>query len=209
MGEPQAIVAVLAGGRGQRIGGSKALSRLAGQELIRHPLRAARAAGLEAVVVAKPATALPAALKERVLREPEQPRHPLCGAITALRFAETRSPAPAVLLLACDMPFLTAPLLVWLASLDGAVLAELDGRVQPLPARVLPAHRAELSDALLARSSLREALGALTPRIVGEQELSRFGSPKRLCFNVNDSEDLQRAESWLPRGDQARAEWPS
>jgi molybdenum cofactor guanylyltransferase len=203
MVERRAIVAVLAGGNGRRIGGAKALRPLAGRPLICHPLQAAHAAGLEALVVAKPATALPPGLPAQVLHEPHWPTHPLCGALTALSFAETRSPSPAVLLLACDMPFLTAALLAWLAELDGAALAEVGGHSQPLPARLTSAHRQPLSEALAAQASLRDALSSLAPRIISERELSRFGCPQHLCFNVNDSEDLSLAERSLSRAGEA------
>ncbi len=190
------MVAVLAGGRGERLGGAKATVLLGGRPLICRPLAAAREAGLEAIVIAKPSTPLPA-LDERVLYEPESPRHPLCGVIAALELAAARAPAPAVLLLACDMPFLTSPLLAWLASLEGAAMAEVDGRRQPLLARCLPAQLPALRVALAAQRSLRVAIASLAPRIVDERELSRFGEPQRLCFNVNDAEDLRRAERWL------------
>ena len=48
-----ALVAVLAGGRGERIGGAKPTRALAGRALIDYPLSAAREARLETVVVAK------------------------------------------------------------------------------------------------------------------------------------------------------------
>jgi molybdopterin-guanine dinucleotide biosynthesis protein A len=196
MADPSPIVAVLAGGRGERLGGAKAMTPLGGRPLICHPLAAARGAGLEALVVAKPSTRLPP-IAEVVLHEPEQPRHPLCGVLTALEHAAARSPAPAVLLLACDMPFLTSPLLGWLASLDGAAMAELGGRPQPLLSRCEPGHLPVLRRALEERRSLSGALRELAPRVVDERELARFGSPERLCFNVNDAEDLRRAEQWL------------
>ena len=63
------IVAVLAGGRGRRMGASKATVALAGEPLISRPLAAARAAGLEAVVVAKPDTALPELVRSVNTRE--------------------------------------------------------------------------------------------------------------------------------------------
>jgi molybdopterin-guanine dinucleotide biosynthesis protein A len=196
MADPSAIAAVLAGGRGERLGGAKAMTPLGGRPLICHPLAAARGAGLEALVVAKPSTRLPA-LAELVLHEPERPRHPLCGVLTALEHAAARSPAPAVLLLACDMPFLTSPLLGWLASLEGAAMAEVDGRAQPLLSRCEPGHLPVLRRALEERRSLSAAIEVLAPRIVRERELAHFGSPERLCFNVNDAEDLRRAEQWL------------
>jgi molybdenum cofactor guanylyltransferase len=195
--EQNAIVAVLAGGRGERLGGAKAMAALGGRPLIYRPLTAARHAGLEAIVLAKPSTALPE-LREAVLREPEQPRHPLSGVIAALQYAAERSPAPAVVLLACDMPFLTAPLLRWLATeIDGPAVAELGGRLQPLLARYETSDLEPLREALAAERSLRGAISALAPRIVEEQELRRFGVPERLCFNVNDAVDLARAEDWL------------
>jgi molybdenum cofactor guanylyltransferase len=196
--EQRAIVAVLAGGRGQRLGGNKALAVLGGRPLIERPLAAAREAALEAIVIAKRGTRLPP-LSDRVLHEPEHPRHPLCGVIAALELAAARSPAPAVLTLACDMPFLTGALLGWLASLDGAAMAQVGGRPQPLLARWVPEHLPGLRQALAERRSLRAAIGALSPRIVEERELSRFGDPERLCFNVNDAEDLRFAESWIER----------
>lgn len=198
MSEPDAIVAVLAGGRGERLGGAKPSVALGGRALICHPLAAAREAGLEAIVVAKPGTPLPA-LSETVLHEPELPRHPLCGVIAALEYAAERAPAQAVVLLACDMPFVTGPLLRRLAELDGSAVAEVQGRLQPLLARCLPRDLPLLREALAAERSLRGAISALEPHIVDEAELSRFGNPERLCFNVNDAADLARAERWLAR----------
>ena len=70
------LVAVLAGGRGRRIGGAKAVAELGGEPLIARPLSAAAAAGVDAVVVAKATTPLPP-LGVPVWREPDAPVHPL------------------------------------------------------------------------------------------------------------------------------------
>lgn len=196
MDENRAIVAVLAGGQGRRIGGGKASAMLSGRPLISYPLGAAGEAGLEAVVVAKPATALPP-LQERVVLEHELPMHPLCGVIAALEFASESSVASAVVLLACDMPFLTGDLLAWLAELEGTAMAEVGGRAQPLLTRCPTAQITPLRESLAEGLSLTAAMGALAPRMLGEEELSAFGSPERLCFNVNSPEDLRRAEGWL------------
>lgn len=172
------------------------MALLGGRPLIERPLEAARGAGLEAIVVAKRSTPL-LPLCEQVHYEPENPRHPLCGVIAALELAAERSPAPAVLLLACDMPFLTSPLLGWLAGLDGAAMAAVGGRPQPLLARCMPEQLPILRSALDEQHPLRDAMAALEPRIVDERELSRFGDPQRLCFNVNGLSDLRTAERWL------------
>lgn len=195
MADQRAIVAILAGGRGERLGGGKPAVALGGRPLICRPLQAAAEAGLEAVVVAKPSTELPP-LEVRVLREPEEPRHPLCGVIAALRFAAA-SERPAVLTLGCDMPFLTPPLLAWLAQLDGAAMAHVDRRAQPLLARVPVDGLSLLELALAGRRSLRAALLELGPSMLAEAQLQRFGDPPRLCFNINDRADLRTAEQWL------------
>jgi hypothetical protein len=80
-------------------------------------------------------------------------------------------------------------------------MAQLDGQGQPLLARCPVDALALLAHALTEGRSLRSALGVLAPSIVSERELSRFGDPMRLCFNVNDRRDLSTAEEWLASGD--------
>jgi molybdopterin-guanine dinucleotide biosynthesis protein A len=201
-----ALVAVLAGGRGQRIGGAKPTRALAGRALIDYPLAAAREARLETVVVAKRDTELPANLAVPVIAEPDEPRHPLCGVLATLERAARNSPAAGVVLVGCDMPFLTGALLRWLADAHpGAVLLELAGRPQPLPARCLAEHAPLLREALAAEASLREAFQSLSPAIVDERALACFGEPHRLCFSVNRGADLDTAERWLSQCDETAA----
>jgi molybdopterin-guanine dinucleotide biosynthesis protein A len=191
MNQRRAIVAVLAGGRGSRLGGDKARAVLGGRALITYPLAAAREARLEAVVVAKRSSRLPS-LAGRLRYEPELPEHPLCGVVRALEYAEERGAGGAVLL-ACDMPLVSAGLLRWMAELPGAAMISLGGRAQPALARVDCSHLSRLRAALLSQQSMTSAIVALQPRIVDERDLQRFGRPEELCFNVNRPEDLQRA----------------
>lgn len=188
-----AVGAVLAGGLGSRLGGSKAVAELAGRPLIEYPLGALAAAGLEPLVVAKPDTELPH-LDAEIVREPALPRHPLCGIVAALRRAVGR---PTVVV-ACDMPFLSAPLLAWLASApQPLIVPTIGGELQPLPARyearLLPA----LEVALEELAPLRRTVESLRPRRLTERELARFGNPQRLCFNVNTPADLDAAARLL------------
>lgn len=197
MNERSAIVAVLAGGRGSRLGGDKARAVLGGQAMIAYPLAAAREAGLEAIVVAKRSSRLPS-LAGRVRYEPELPEHPLCGVVRALEYAQERG-AGAAVLLACDMPLVTPGLLRWLAELPAAAMVQLGGRPQPVLARVRSSHLSRLRGALVSGQSLTAAIVALEPRIVDEQDLRAFGAPDELCFNVNRPEDLERAALLLAR----------
>lgn len=177
------IAAVLAGGRSRRMGAPKALVQLGGRPLLAWPLAAAAAAGLEAVVVAKPGSPLPA-LDVPVWPEPEQPVHPLAGIVAAL---ERAAPRP-VLALACDMPFVPAELIGRLAALD-AVAAAPPG--EAFPARYENAALAVLRAGLERESPLRAVLEQL-----GATRLAAGGPPHAL-LGVNDPAALARAEALL------------
>jgi molybdopterin-guanine dinucleotide biosynthesis protein A len=150
------IVAVLAGGRGRRMGGAKALFPFAGEPLIAHPLAAARACGLPAAVVAKPESKLPR-LDVPVWLEPATPSHPLLGLVTAL----AHGPVVAV---ACDQPFLTPELLRALADRDGPAIAVAG---EPFPGRYEPSQLPVLHEALAEEASMRATLARLNPAVLG------------------------------------------
>lgn len=192
-GRGRAVGAVLAGGWGSRIGGEKAIAELAGRPLIAYPLAAVEAAGLRPLVVAKPDSQLPP-LDCEVIREGEEPRHPLCGILAALQAAG----AKPLVVLGCDMPFVPAELLAWLAGrAEPLVAARLGGRIQPFPARYGQALAEPLHRALAEERPMNATLEALGPRLLGAAELAAFGEPERICFNVNSAADLDRATALL------------
>lgn len=190
-GAVRARAAILAGGRGRRLGGAKATADLAGRPLIAYPLESARRAGLEPFVVAKHDSALPE-LDSEVVREPDEPTHPLLGIVTALQAV----PGPVVVI-GCDMPFLTAPLLRRLAACAPPAVAEAGGRLEPLLAVYGPADAAVLRDALDEEAPLRRTVERLDPDRIGEAELGRFGDPQRLVTSVNSEADLAEAAQLL------------
>ena len=175
-------VAILAGGAGSRIGGDKALVELAGRPLIAYPLEAAAGAGLQAVVVAKRGTRLPA-LRVPVLLEPDLPLHPLLGVVTALASFAT------VIALPCDMPFVDGPALTALAAMPAQLATLLPG--EPFPSlyrrAALPALRAALRDG--------RSLRALHTRSAHARDA---GDPL-LTFSVNTRADLALALARLRR----------
>jgi len=182
--------AVLAGGASRRMGRPKPGALLGGRELIRRPLAAVEQAGLEPAVVAKPSSPLPS-LECRVILEPEEPRHPLCGILAALRAAAGRP----VVVVACDLPFVPASLIAELAELDAPLaVAAASGREQPLLGRYGPALLPELERALERRDSMSEVMRRLGPVVLDEPSLRPHGDPGRVLFNVNTQADLRRAE---------------
>jgi molybdopterin-guanine dinucleotide biosynthesis protein A len=183
--------AVLAGGLGRRLGGSKAAVRLNGRPLITYPLRAVQEALGSAVIVAKADTELPSLPGVEVWMEPPEPRHPLTGVIHALGLAEGRP----VLICACDLPLVPADLVRQIAGADPgealAVVASSEGRLQPLLARYEPEALEPLSAALQSGGpSVREVVASLGAR------LCEVSDPAAL-FNVNTPEDLLRAGALL------------
>jgi molybdopterin-guanine dinucleotide biosynthesis protein A len=187
-----ATAAILAGGASTRMGEPKAVIELGGRPLIGYPIGAARAGGLEPIVIAKRGSELPP-LDCPVVEEPDEPRHPLCGIVAALRHT-----APAgVLIVACDMPFVEDTLLAWLASHRGTVVPERGGLLEPLLARYGGGDLGALEQALERGAPLREAVAALSPRVIREGDLGRFGEPDLLCMNVNSPDELATAEALL------------
>jgi len=181
------LAAVLAGGRSRRMGAPKALLELGGEALIARPLAAAAEAGLEAVVIAKASSPLPA-LDVPVWHEPDAPAHPLTGLVAALERAGGR----AVIALACDMPYVAPSLLARLASASAATATapRVAGRLEPFPARYEAAALPALRDALAREAPLREALAELAPAELGEADLRAFGDPVELVSGVNTPEEL-------------------
>lgn len=195
-----AVVAILAGGRGRRLPRGKPIAPLHGRPLLAHPLAAALATGLDTVIVAKRDSLLPPLPPGcELLIEPAEPIHPLSGIVTALKRFER--PIVAV---GCDMPFLSAETIAWLASLAGPAVVTVRGEPQPLLALWTPAQLPTLERALRRCLPLRATIDGLphglAPRRIDEDALSPFGDAEALCFNVNDPEDLERAEAMLAKG---------
>jgi molybdopterin-guanine dinucleotide biosynthesis protein A len=187
-----ALGAVLAGGRSSRFGAPKALAELGGRTLLDRALETVVAAGLEPVVVARKDSPLPPRLTARVVRDPPGDPHPLRAIAAALHDGR------AAVVLGCDMPFVPAALLAWLAELsDPLAVAEIGGRLQPLLGRYGPNVTAELEAAAERGEAASAAVLALGARRVTEEELRGFGDPATIGFNVNRPEDLARAEQLL------------
>lgn len=186
-----AVGVVLAGGRGRRLGGDKAVATLHGLPLLHYPLRALASVTGTRAVVAKAATALPP-LPAGVARweEPDEPQHPLTGVVHALR----RAAGAPVLCLAVDLPLLDAATLRALLAAPVAgspcVVASAGGRLQPLCALWHP----QALEALLRLPgdvAMADAVASLDPVVVPVADPRQF-------TNVNRPEDLLALEALPP-----------
>jgi molybdopterin-guanine dinucleotide biosynthesis protein A len=190
--------AILAGGRGTRLGGrdKSALAVGAGSILDRQ-LAVLRALTPHLLIVGGNAshgqTAAARIVPDLV---------PGAGALGGLYTALVEAPTEQVLVIACDMPFVTAPFLARLAAL-GAAAVDVDAvvpqdarGVHPLCAsyarRVAPRLRERLDAGHLRVS---DALADLHVRHMGPDELAPFDRDGRLLLNVNTPADYARARS--------------
>jgi molybdopterin-guanine dinucleotide biosynthesis protein A len=175
------------------MGSPKAIVELASRPLVARVVGTVGSAGLDPVVVAKPDSPLPK-LDCRVLSEPSEPRHPLTGLLAVLGASAGRG----VVAVACDMPLVPAKLLAWLAQLEEPVaVCEVGGRLEPLLGRYSPEVCDRLQESLDAGASMRDAVTALDPYVIGEDRVARFGDPERIFFNINTPDDLAEAERML------------
>lgn len=195
--------AILAGGAARRLGGRpKGALDVGPRSILARQLDVLRAVGVEHVsVIGRTPMLHPSAL------------HPVAdavdeaGALGGLYTAMIAAPDDRVLVLAGDMPFLTASFLAYLferaaegnaAGVAGGgvdvVAPRTHERWHPLAA-VYHRRAAGRIKARLDRRALRvtDALSDLVVQEVGPEELARFDPDGVLLLNVNTPDDYERA----------------
>jgi molybdopterin-guanine dinucleotide biosynthesis protein A len=187
------VGAILAGGRGLRIGGEKAIVELQGKPLICYPVEAVQQVLSRVAIMAKTGTRLPRLSGVAVWIEPESPRHPLTGITQALALAGGRP----VLICAGDLPFVTPELIRRLVKADAgrapAVVACAQERMQPLLGCFQPKALDLLADAARAGTGrVTDAVAALEPVLL------EVDDPDEL-FDVDSPDDLLLASAMLDR----------
>lgn len=183
---------VLAGGRGRRLDGrTKPLVELAGQTILERQAAALRALDVTPRLVAPDATPY-AALPFEVVPDAVD-----AGALGALYTALASADTPHVLVLAGDLPFVTAAFLGFMVALREraeAVVPQPGGRWQPLCAvyhrRIAPRLKERIDR---GQWRVTDVLADLTVCPVTAADLARFDPDGRLLLNVNTPDDLRLA----------------
>lgn len=194
--ERSCVGVLLAGGAARRFGGwPKGLARLDGVRIADRVLAALRDASTTQLVIANDPAAAQWFPAERVVPDESPGLGPLGGLATALRAAD----GSPVLVVAWDMPFVTAELLRALRRRGEAGARAVvpvhgaEGWAEPLCAwyapSVLPTCLALLEAGARRASALLDALlpGAET---VGDEVLARFGDPELLFTSVDTVDAL-------------------
>jgi molybdopterin-guanine dinucleotide biosynthesis protein A len=185
--------AILAGGRARRLGGlDKSRLAIGGRTILQRDIELLRGLVDRVVVVAAdPAQFADAGVP--VLADARPGAGSLGGIYTAVASADS-----PVLVLACDMPFVTAPFLAHLLQAgweaDIAIPRALDG-YHPLCACYGPACAAPIRRRMDAGSlKVMDLLSDVRVRELGPDELAVFDPDGVLLLNINTPDDLARAQ---------------
>ena len=191
-------VVILAGGISRRLGRDKAAEPFGDETLLHRVVRrASEAVGSNDVVIVVADTSqserAPADIPHRLVLDALPGSGTLGGIYTGLEAARNEW----ALVVACDMPFLSAPLLRYMTGLrDGvdAVAPVIDGRPEPTHALYSRLCIPAISQRLQAgRLKAAGFLDLVRVRYVDEDEARRFDPELLSFFNVNRPEDLAQA----------------
>lgn len=192
-GSGRPAAAILAGGQARRLGGvPKALLEIGGVRIIDRQLAALReVAGPICIVSADAARYRPFGVP--VVSD----ALPAAGALGGIYTALVWSPAPRVIVVACDLPFLSPRLLRRLAEesqADVVVPRSVRG-YEPLCA-AWHVRAAGTLRRRIARGELKaaDAIAEVTAEEIGPEALARCDPRGLLFVNVNTSHDYERAQ---------------
>lgn len=187
--------AILAGGRARRLGGrDKSRIVIGGRTILARQLDLLRRLVPRVVIVAND----PAAFAEAGV--PVLPDAvPGCGSLGGI-YTALRAAAGPVLVLACDMPFVTEAFLARVvaagrdADVDVAIPRGQDG-YQPLCASYSQACAGPLRRRIEQRAlKVVDLLADVRVREIGPDEIAPFDPDGLLLLNVNTAADVARAE---------------
>ena len=180
-----ASAAILAGGRASRFGGrDKSALIVEGLPILDRQMAALAEVTDDVMLVVGEQTTPPRA-DVRIVRDRVTASGPLGGLDAALAAARH----DALVLLACDMPFVTARFLAHLLALTAgadAVVPRTERGYHPLCAAYTRACQPAIAGRL-DRGQLRmvDFLADVRVRVVGDDELAALGDHHRLLANIN------------------------
>jgi molybdenum cofactor guanylyltransferase len=193
--------AILAGGRATRFDGrDKSALVVGGRTILERQLEVLSAVAGDLLIVGGP---LRPGIPAGIHQVPDT--MPGCGPLGGVHAALSTASGAATLVVACDMPYISAPLLHFLLTLANEgnraqgpdiVVPKTERGYHPLcavytPACLEPAAR-RLADGRLKLAGL---LDDVRVRIVTGESLAVFGDPDRLLANVNTSIEYKALEA--------------
>jgi molybdenum cofactor guanylyltransferase len=195
--------AIVAGGANERFGGEpKGLRLVGGVRILDRVASALRTVTSDLVVIANAPEAERWLAGVPVRQDTRRERGSIVGIHSAIVGAGA---GDIVLVVAWDMPFVSADLLAYLAARAReapprtAVIPDGPSGPEPFCAAYTPDCLPDIERAIdrgeFRMSSVVSDLANASR--VSAAEMSRFGDPTRLFFNVNSAADLEKAERML------------
>ncbi len=183
---------ILAGGQSRRLGTDKAFVEVGGLPLLERVIARLRQLSDDLhIVTAQPGSC--AHLGVQVVRDTWPGMGSLGGIHTGLQVARYSR----ALVVGCDMPFLSLPLLRSMACLAGeydVVMPQLDGLLEPLHAVYAKACLAPIEEMLRAGNlRIRCFLDCVRVRYLERPEVEALDPQHLSFFNVNTPQDLELA----------------
>ncbi len=201
----QVAAFILAGGVSSRMGREKGLLEFGGEPLIVRTARTIEPLVTEVTVVGPPERYTALGLRAIADRSftgqeaKEAVRTPLAGIATALNATKM----PWNLILACDLPYLTAEWLDWLLaraadSSAQIVMPRTSGGLEPLAA----VYRAECAAPVVAAlqrgvRKVTDAMAGFRMECLPECDWKALDPEGRVLKNMNAPEDYEEARKWL------------
>jgi molybdopterin-guanine dinucleotide biosynthesis protein A len=195
-------VVILAGGHSSRLGRDKSMLPVNRQPLVARTVHALSALSEDLVIVTNdPGRFEALSLPARLVPDEQRGIGALMGVYSGLRAIRH----PRALVVACDMPFLSLPLLRYMLTLTSGhdvVIPRLNEFLEPLHAiyskGCLPPIKRLLDQ---GRRQIMAFFPEVRVRYVEEEEVNCF-DPQHLSFlNVNTAEDWQRVQGLLATWD--------
>lgn len=194
---------VMAGGRSRRMGMDKATVLLEGQTLLDRTVAKLQGLCSEIIVVGREA-------------DPEgrpgikwiSDVRPGCGPLGGLYSGLLAATSRYCLAAACDMPFLSNPLLAYLVGLADkydVVMPRLRNELQPFPALYSKSCTGPIAKQMETRDlKMTSFLADVRVRFVEESEMAPYDPDNWSFFSVNIPADLIKAQSWMKAGANSR-----
>ena len=127
---------------------------------------------------------------------------PGCGPLGGVHAALSVARSERVIVVACDMPYVSAPFLAYLAGLAGeagefaAIVPQTERGYHPLCAVYTHAVITPIERRLAAgHFTMMDLLTDVRLRVVAAEEIARFGDPHRLLANVNTPAEHESLEA--------------
>jgi molybdopterin-guanine dinucleotide biosynthesis protein A len=183
--------AILAGGRASRFGGrDKSALIVGGRPILERQMTELAAVCDDVMLVASERAPAAVPAGSRLIRDRVPESGPLGGLDAALAAARH----DALVLVACDMPFVTARLVAHLLALTAeadAVVPRTERGYHPLCAAYTRACQAAIATRLDRRQlRMMDFLADVRVRVVSGDELRALGDHHRLLANVNTPAEL-------------------